>query len=553
MEELQKQVRRAKQRLGAERFVSALGWCLTATLSLAAVIILAGKFWPLGSSFQPLGSFFRPLGLSDAAWGLLAMAAGLLAAAIWSFATSGGGMEAAMEIDRRFGLKERVSSTLAMSEQQRQTEIGQALVADAARRVKRVDVAEAMRVRPARSLLYPVVPGLLALLIALFVSSATAEKPKPTDADQAAATKRVEKSAKTLQKKFAKRRRKAKQKGLKEAEEVFKLLEQGAKQLGDKSQVDQKKALIKLNDLSKELQKRRQKQGGVEKIKQQLGKLKGFKQGPADKFAKAIKRGDFKRAMDELDKLKEQLKAGNLDKKKQQQLAEQLDQMRKKLNKMGEDQQAVQEDLQKKIDKLRKEGKNEEANKLEEMLDKLRMQAPRMEQLQKLARQMRKCSKCLKDGDAQDAAEALEGAQKSLEGLQNQLDELEMLDEAMEQLDECRKSMCCKQCQGAGCKMCQGDKPGSGMGEGQGQGDRPEEKHGTAFRDSRVRQKVGRGAMTIEGFVDGPNKKGRVGEEIKKQLDAAKHRDTDPLTGQRIPRKHRESVNGYFSRLRGEN
>ena len=536
MEELQKQVRRARRCLGAERFVAALGWCSTAALSLAAVIILAGKFWPLG--------------LSDTAWGLLAVAVGLLAAAIWSLATSGGGMEAAIEIDRRFGLKERVSSTLAMSEEQRQTEIGRALMEDAARRVKRVDVAEGMRVRPTRSLLYPVVPGIFALLIALFVSPAAAEKPNPTDADQAAAKQQVKKSAKTLQKKLAKTRRMAKQKGLKEAEDVFKLLEQGAKQLGEKSQADQKKALVKLNDLSKELKKRRQKQGGAEKIKQQLGNLKGFKQGPADKFAKAIRRGDFKKAMDELDKLKEQLKAGNLDKKKQQQLADQLDRMRKKLNKMCDAQKAAQEDLQKKIDKLRKEGKNKEANKLEELLDKMRMQAPQMEQLQKLAQQMQKCSKCLKEGNAKNAAEAMDGAQKSLEGLQKQLDELEMLDEAMEQLEQCRKSMCCKQCQGAGCGMCQGN--GNGLGGGQGWGDRPEEKHDTAFRDSRVRQKVGRGSMTIEGFVDGPNKKGQVGEEIKKQLDAAKHRDTDPLTGQRIPRKHRQSVNGYFSRLRGE-
>lgn len=546
MEELQKQVRRARQRLAAERFVAALGWCSTATLSLAAVIILLGKFWPLGS-------FFRPLGLSDAAWGLLAVVTGLLAAAIRAFATAGGGMEAAIEIDRRFGLKERVSSTLALSEQERQTEIGRALLADAARRVQRVDVAEGMKIRPARSLLYPLVPGLLALLIALFVSPAAAEKPQAADAEQAAVTKQVKKSAKKLQKKLAKKRRQAKQKGLKEAEDVFKLLERGAKQLGDKSRVDQKKALIKLNDLSKELKKRRQKQGGIEKIKQQLGNLKGFQQGPADKFAKAIRRGDFKQAMAELDKLKEQLKAGNLDKKAQQQLVEQLEQMRKKLNKMCANQKNAEKDLQKKIERLRQEGKNKEANKLEEMLDKLRIQAPQMEQLQKLARQMQKCSKCLKDGNAQDAAKALGDAQKGLEGLQNQNDELEMLDEAMEQLNECRKSMCCKQCQGAGCKMCQGNgggglKPGVGIGQGNVPGEKPD----TAFRNSRVRQKVGRGSMTIEGFVDGPNKKGQVGEEIKQQLDAAKHRDTDPLTGQRIPRKHRQSVNGYFSRLRGE-
>ena len=538
MEELHKQVRRAKTRLAMQRFVAALGWCLVATLSVAALLILVGKFWPLG--------------VSDGVWGLAALVLGLVTAAVWSLATARGGIDAAMEIDRRFGLKERVSSTLALSAEQRQTEIGRALVEDAVRRVKRVDVAEEMKVRPSRRLLYPLLPALAALCIAAFVSSAAAEKTNTAEAERAAVKKQVKKSARTLQKKLAKKRLMAKQKGLKEAEDVFKLLEQGARKMGDKSDSDRKKALVKLNDLSKELKKRRQKQGGAEKVKQQLAKLKGFKQGPADKFAKAIRRGDFRKAMDELNKLKKQLQAGKLDKKQQQQLAQQLDQMRKKVQKMADNQKAAQKDLQKKIDQLRKDGKAEEANKLEEQLDKLRLQMPQMEQLEKMARQMQKCSKCLKDGNAKDAAEALAGAGESLESLQKQLDELEMLDEAMDQLEQCRNSMNCKQCQGAGCGMCQGEGKGDGLGAGQGQGDRPEEEHDTAFRDSRVRQKVGKGSMTIEGFVDGPNKKGQVGEEIKKQLDAAKHRDTDPLTGQRIPRKHRESVNGYFSRLRGE-
>lgn len=544
MEELHKQVRRAKNRLAMQRFVSALGWCLVVTLSVAAVLILINKFWPLG--------------VSDGVWGLAALTLGLAAAAVWSLATARGGIDAAIEIDHRFGLKERVSSTLAMSNEERETEIGRALVEDAVRRVKRVDVAEEMKVRPSRRLLYPLLPALVAICIAAFVSPAAANKTPTTDPNQAAVKKQLKKSAQILQKKLAKKREMAKQKGLKEAEDIFKLLEQGARKLGDKSGADRKKALMKINDLAKELNKRRKKQGGAEKIKQQLGKLKGFKQGPADKFAKAIRRGDFKKAMNELDKLKEQLKAGKLDKKQQEQLAQQLDQMRKKVQKMAENQKAAQEELKKKLDQARKDGKDEEANKLEEQLDKLRRQMPQMEQLQKMAQQMQKCSKCLKDGDAKDAAEALEGAQESLEGLQKQLDELEMLDEAMDQLEQCRKSMNCKQCQGNGCKVCQGNgegegkKPGMGMGKGQGQGERPEEEHDTAFRDSKARQKVGKGAMTIDGFVDGPNKKGQVGEEIKQQLEAAKHRDTDPLTGQRIPRKHRQSVNGYFSRLRGE-
>lgn len=543
MEELYKQVRRAKSRLAMQRFVSALGWCLVATLSLSAVLILVGKFWPLG--------------VSDGVLGLAALGLGMLVAAVWSLATARDGIDAAMEIDRRFSLKERVSSTLALSEEERQTEIGRALVADAVRRVKRVDVGEEMKVRPSRRLLYPLLPALAALCIAVFVSPAAAEKTDADEAAKAAIKKQVKQSAKTLQKKLAQKRQMAKQKGLKEAEDVFKLLEQGARNLGDKTEADRKKAMMKLNDLSKELNKRRQKQGGAEKVKQQLGNLKGFKQGPADKFAKAVRQGDFKKAMDELDKLKEQLKAGKLDKKQQEQLAQQLDQMRKKVRKMAEKQKAAQEDLKKKIDQLRKDGKAKEANKLEEQLDKLRRQMPQMEQLEKMAQKMQKCSKCLKDGDLKDAAEALEGAQKSLEGLQKELDELEMLDEAMDQLDQCRKSMNCKQCQGAGCELCQGlgnegDKPGMGMGAGKGQGDRPEEEHDTKFRNSKAPQKVGKGSMTIDGFVDGPNKKGQVGEEIKQQLEAAKRRDTDPLTGQRIPRKHRESVNGYFSGLRGE-
>ena len=527
MEELHKQIRRAKLRLAAERFLYVLGWCWVSTLSVAAALILLDKFWPLG--------------VSDAAYGIGALTVGLITAAVWSIATSGGNMEAAIEIDRRFGLKERVSSAIALSEEERKTEIGQALLNDTLRRVKRVDVAEEIKPRPTRSLLYPLVPGLLALGLALFVSPAAAEKPNKNPENKKAAAEQIKKSAQLLQKKLAKRRQKAEQKGLKDAEAVFKLLEQGAKQLGEKNQIDQKKALVKLNDLSKELNKRRQKQGGIEKIKRQLGNLKGFKQGPADKFAKVIKHGDFNKAMQELDNLKRQLKSGKLDKNQQQQLANQLEQMHKKLAKMCNDQQDAQNNLQKKIDELRKQGKNEEANKLEELLDKLKMQAPQMEQLQKIAGQIQKCSKCLKKGDAKNAAKALNGAQKNLQGLQKQLDEMKMLDEAMEQLDQCRKGMCCKQ--------CPGNKAGVGTGIAIDKDPSEEKKN---FRDSLVRQQVGRGPSVIDGFVDGPNKKGQVGEEIKQQLDAAKHKDTDPLTDQHIPRKHRESVNGYFLRLRGE-
>ena len=122
MDELHRQVRRARRRLGMQRFVAALGWCWLATLVAALGIIMVGKFWPLG--------------VTDWAWVGGALIVGLAAAVGWAFFAGRGTLDAAIEIDRRFGLKERVSSTLTMSVDECQTEAGQALVTDAIRRVK---------------------------------------------------------------------------------------------------------------------------------------------------------------------------------------------------------------------------------------------------------------------------------------------------------------------------------------------------------------------------------------------------------------------------------
>ena len=88
------------------------------------------------------------------------------------------------------------------------------------------------------------------------------------------------------------------------------------------------------------------------------------------------------------------------------------------------------------------------------------------------------------------------------------------------------------------------------MGAGRGQGARPEEKAETAFYDSHARQKVGKGAASLAGFVDGPNVKGNSEEEINRQWESLKSKSGDPLTGQRIPRKHRQHAKEYFDRFR---
>ncbi len=98
---MRRQVRTAQRRLGVQRFVGVLGWCCCIGLSVALVLIAVDKF--------------RPMGIEPWAWPAGGVVLGIAAAIFWSIARARGPVDAAIEIDRRFGLKERVSSTLAMS------------------------------------------------------------------------------------------------------------------------------------------------------------------------------------------------------------------------------------------------------------------------------------------------------------------------------------------------------------------------------------------------------------------------------------------------------
>ena len=131
METLRRQVRRARKRLVLQLFLGKLAWCWFATLFLAAVAIGLGKVWPE---------------IDQRTWALgclaTAFATGLLAAGLWTWWRTQSLLETAAEIDRRFGLKERVSSSLALHGAELESRAGKALVDDASVRLGRIDVAE---------------------------------------------------------------------------------------------------------------------------------------------------------------------------------------------------------------------------------------------------------------------------------------------------------------------------------------------------------------------------------------------------------------------------
>ena len=447
-------------------------------------------------------------------------------------------------LDRRFALKERVSSALTLSSADRESEAGAALLADAAARVERIDVGGRFAVKPPRRLLLPLLPGVLAVLVALLIGPAVVKDPQAKAADPAA-KQQVQKATAAVRRQFADRRQQAKKEGLKDAEQLFQKLESGVKELSNEP--IKEKAMAKINDLSRLLANRRQQIGGMDKIKEQLDQLKNIDRGPADKFAKALGRGDLKQAAGELKKLKEALENGQMNATQKAELAKQIEQMKNQLDKQVKAHQAAQQGLQKRIQQLRQAGQMQQANQLEEQLAKLAVQMPQMKKLQELAEKLGQCSKCLKQGKPGDAARAIAQMQSDL---QQQLDEMQMLDEAEKDLCQAKDQMNCCKCGGAGCEECLGP-PGNGLGRGKGTGPRPEKKTDTAMYDSKVKPKIGKGTAVVTGMIEGPNVKGDVQQQIQEQVESAKHGTTDPLTGRHMPRKHGEHAKEYFDGLRG--
>ena len=545
MEALHQQIRRAHRRLILQSFTTKLAWCWFVALSGSLAAIGAGKLWPLA---DPL------------AWAAGSLAAGLivglLAAIAWTWLVRQDALTAAVEIDRRFGLKERVSSAMALAPDQLQSDVGQALTGDAVRRLEKIDLAEKFGLRLDRRAWLPLAPALAAVALALGIDGRT---PQTSTAATTPEAVQIKKSAETLAKKLEQKRKEAAEAGLPDADGLLKELEVRAKELAEKGTPDRKKTLVALNDLVKEAEKRRQEVAGGADLKQQLGQLKNLQQGPAQKLGQALKTGDMKKASEELNKLREQLAGDKLNAEQKEQLAKQVDELRDTMKKSVEAQRQAAEQLKDQVQAARDRGDTERADKLQQQLDKLAQKGAQMDKLTQMAQQLESASQAMKQGQTQQAADALGKLSEEISAMQQKSEELEMLDEALAELGDAKSAMSCEECDGAGCEACQGQgtlrsnrggKQGPGIGRGVGDDDRVDQKHNTGFYDSQVKQNVRKGEVVVTGTADGPNRKGQVQQDIRSEFSATEQETAEALSGQRLPHEYRNHAKKYFDALR---
>jgi hypothetical protein len=552
MDQLQKQVARARRRLVLEQFMERLVWCLVGAFTIAAIAVAVPRLFVVDG----LPSSW------DINWLYGSMGAAFLAAVLWTAIRSRTPLDAAIEIDRRFDLRERVASSLSLRPEEHESEAGRALVNDALRAVGRIDVDEKFRVKVDRRAWWPLVPAAIVFMLVTFVDNRQASS-SLDPSSTAKVEKQVKQSAEALRKKIEERRREAEQQGLKEAEGLFKQIEQGTKELEKKDGVDRTKAAVKLNDLAKQLEERRQQLGDKDSLKQQLQGMKNLGAGPAEKVANAMKQGDWKKALDEVKELEKQLRDGKLDENAKQRLAKQLEQMKEKLDAAAQARQQAMEDLKKQIEQQKKQGNLAKAGELQQKLDKLQKQEQQMNRLQQLAQQLGQAQQQLQQGDNKKAADAMAKMAEQLGQMQQQMNELEMLEAAMDQVEMAKDAMACEECDGEGCQACMGalannmmnqfnqqQNMGMGMNQGRGSGPRPDEKNATNVRDTRVRQDPKQGAAVFAGMVEGPNVAGDVSQAIKEEMATLDAEPADPLTSERLPNSRREHAEQYFQMLR---
>lgn len=560
---LQRQLRRVRRRLLLQGLLESLvvAW-------VAAIAASAAWF------------FVQPFAIADA-WPPLrwiiaggAVATATLGGIAWAVLRQPSSVSAALALDERFGLKERVTTTLTLHPAHAASPAALALLEDVNGRVGALPVPERFPVRLPRSTWLLPLGGAALALIAVFykplLQTAKVQADQPLT-ENAAVQAAIDQKMRELQKKAHDKKPDDKDRSA-ELERLEAELDRVARQPRDTK--EQAREIIKdLAGIEEQIKQREKAlEQRVDALKEQLKQAertsrKDSKDGPARDLNKALEQGDLGKAKEAVERLAKQLKAEEeaeklekklkdknatkeerdkaqqqLDKLKNQRmaredkdkLADQMNDLKDKIEKLSrskEEKEKALRDLAKKGD-IDPEQLQRELEQLDRDADKLNKKD--LENLREMADKLGRCKQCLSDGDDLEAS-------KLLEELADMLDSDRELQELHEKLQECEG------CKKAMCQVLDG-KPVPAAGR------RPESKEGvTSSVDQRERSKMSKGRLTVvdtvpgEGFK-GPRKPAELTEEIRRATQEA----PEAIDRQRLPRSASDMAKGYFEKLRGE-
>ena len=359
--------------------------------------------------------------------------------------------------------------------------------------------------------------------------------------------KQVKNSTKQLLSVIRKKRKDAEAKGLNAAVDLFKKMEGELANLQKKAKLDSKQSLATLNNIKEQLKQRKEELGNAEAMRKNLSSLEKFESGPAEKLADALKKGDFQKAEESLNELLKNMKGGKMDSESMQKLEKQLDKLQQAMAQAAQAHEQAKQDLQKEIDEAKASGDTLKAAQLQRKMEAMQGQDANMAQMQQMADMLQQAQQSMKNGDMQQAQDALQQMANQMQELNSSDAQLQDLDELMDSLSQSKSQMMGEM---MGQMPGQMQNQGSGMGDGQGMGDRPEEETDVDFFDSQVREKMRKGETVYAGQVGGENKKGSTQVDVQQAVIAAMTEEPEALDDTPLPKTQRDHTRDYFKKIR---
>jgi hypothetical protein len=453
---------------------------------------------------------------------------------------------AALELDERFSLKERVTTLLTLPRDHANSPAGQALLHDVGPRVQKLRVADRFPLAIAwQRALVPVAAMILAILACFLdvrgfhLSGAGAAPVPEAKVDKQKIEDQIDKL-----KKAAEERKADNTEHSKEMKELIEELDKLAAKPLDPTNAEQVRERIaemrnleqKMKERAHELKAEAQKNDALRQLLEKLGEDgKRLKEGPAKDFEDALIKGDFNKAKEALDKIAKDMKENKLNAQQRQELAEQFKQLQERVKRLADKEK---DDRKKQIEKAFQEGRipKEERD---------RLLKENMKELQELANLLGECKDCL--GENGENGEGLAKLAKKFEQMDLTEEELNQILQQMEELND------------AALGFGQGIDQGDDMGDQDGPGGGPPGRKRRANPDDPNTKPIDQRAKVrttptphqrITGFTQGGNftkiPAAKVDGAFFKQVgqDAP-----EAIERQNIPEDAADIARGYFKKL----
>ena len=327
-------------------------------------------------------------------------------------------LEAAVEVDQRYSLRERLSSALALDAKSADSDAGRALLADAAERAARIDVRDQFPIRLERRAAWLLLP-IAAIAGLALIPDATPPQPvvvtpvvneqKPIEVAVEVAKKSLEEKAKQLE-----------EQGLKDAAADLETLARKLDAVPAGAAELKKEALVKINDVREQLEQKRSELGDVDALKENLAKLKQAGEGAMEKLTQALADSDFEQARELVKELARKIKAGELSEQERQRLGEDLKKLAEAADKLVKEHEQAKRDLEAQMRQAQAEGNLQKAADLQRKLEQREAVERQMQQLRKAAENLQRAGEAVQPGQKQPGESKQKPSDQSKSGGQQQ-------------------------------------------------------------------------------------------------------------------------------------